>query len=110
MIGAVLVRAEREIGLARRERGPIDQHLLGTAVARRAHDARVLGAGHGYSCPIGIGAIRQRHLGRGRLDAAFQLLEQLPAQARKRRQHRLGVAVLGLDVGANLALVVRTVS
>ena len=101
MIRAVPGSPEREIGLTHRDRGPIDQHLLDTASVS-AHDARMLGARHIFF-PIGIRAIGQGNLGRGRLDAAFQLLEQLPAQARKRCQQGLGVAALGLDVGANLA-------
>ena len=61
VIGAVLLRAEREKGLASRERGYIEQQLLGAAVARRAHDARVLGAAPEF-CPIRIGTVRHRHL------------------------------------------------
>ena len=79
MVRAVLELAEREIGLARRELGAVEQHALGAARARRAHDARMLGAGRIF-LPIGIRAVGQRNAGRVWLDAAFQLLEE-PARA-----------------------------
>jgi hypothetical protein len=101
MVGAVLAGAKREIRLAQRDRGAIDQHLLGAADAL-SHDAGMLGARRVFS-PTGKRSVRQGNLGRGGLDPPCQLLEQALPQARKRRQHVPSVPVLGLDVDPDRA-------
>ncbi len=101
VVGAVADAADAEIGLARRHRLAVDQHLLVAAVAPGAHDQRMFGAVP-VARRIGVVAVRR---GDGEvvfLDAPAHLLEQLEAERLDVGHRRLGVGVLRLEVGADV--------
>ena len=98
MVGRDLEAAEREVVVARREVVLVEQDLLGAAVAAPAAVDGVLLTFDGARviAPLAVGHRRRRV---GLLDAAADLVEDAVAQRRARREERLGVRVLGFEVG-----------
>ncbi len=102
MVGAVLGVGQAEIGLAPGQGVGVDQHLfLGGRGAEPAGVDRVLRA------RLVADIVFERAVGRGHggivgLDAALHLLEQLVLQRFGPGQHRLGVGVLRLQMGADV--------
>ncbi len=103
VVGGVAGRVDRIIGLARRLRRLVQEHLFRRIVrAARPPDAPgMLGAGL-VAAEVVEGAVRRRDGGVVGLQPALHLLEELSLQRLRRRQHHLQIGVLGLEVRADL--------
>ena len=101
MVGRVVDPADAEIGLACRLGIAIDKDILGAAIAWRPEEARLLAAEFERRT-VGIGAIRHRHGRIVLLDAALHFREQVLPQRLGVGHQRGLIAVLGLEVGADI--------
>ena len=106
MVGRHLESAEREVVVTVRERVLVEQHhgRLGRPAARAAAVHAVLQPFDGARRVLPR-TVRNRRRLVGLLDAAADLLEDAVAQRVVRRQDRVGVGVLGLEVGDDVGVV-----
>jgi hypothetical protein len=100
VIGRVGDAAELEEGLAGGERVAVEQHLVAAAAARRAAEQGVLPA-RAVAAEIGVGPVGGRDRGVVLLDPPLHLGKQRVLQRAGAGHHRVGMSVLGLEVGAD---------
>ena len=103
VIGRMGDAGEPPIGLALGARVAVDQDLLRPTVARRADVDRLLPAGD-VTYRIGVGAVLHRHRGVVLGDAPLHLREERRLQRLGSREHRRGMGVLGVEMGADLRI------
>lgn len=101
VVGRVARAAELEVGRTLRELVAVEDDGGLAAGARHAADHLVLAA-RAEPAQVGEGPVRRRHARIVLFDAAAHLGDQCLLQRPGRRENLLGVAVLGLEVGADV--------